>query len=133
MNIVRGYEGNKWVGHVGLITKSEDGTINFLHSTNPKVKQEPLLGLYQNAKSYNEERRIYNEKIQAKNQEILAYNKKVRAENGGKKSPKEKKLLSTRPYFFGFKFLRLQDDPLRELMKIDGEFAPKLQLSPIFD
>lgn len=133
VNIVRGYEGNKWVGHVGLITKSEDGTINFLHSTSPKVKQEPLLGLYQNAKTYNEERRIYNEKIQAKNQEILAYNKRVRAENGGKKSPKEKKLLSTRPYFFGFKFLRLQDDPLWELMKIDGEAAPRLQLSPVFN
>lgn len=133
VNIVRGYEGNKWVGHVGLITKSDDGTVNFLHSTSPKVKQEPLLGLYQTAQSYNEERRIYNQQIKAKNDAIRAYNKKLREKNGGKPSPKEKNLIASKPYFYGFKFLRLQDDPIWELIKIDGQFAPRLQLSPVFD
>jgi len=133
VNIVRGYEGNKWVGHVGLITKGEDGTINFLHSTSPNVKEEPLLGLYQTAKSFNDERKMYNEKVRAKNEKILASNKKIREKNEGKPSPKEKKLIAERPYFYGFKFLRLQDDPLWELMKIDGNSAPKLQLSPVFD
>lgn len=133
VNIVRGYEGNKWVGHVGLITVSEDGTVNFLHSTTPNVKEEPLMGLYLNAEKYNEDRRIYNKKIRVENQRIMAFNENLRDKNNGERSPKEKKLIPTRPYFYGFKFLRLQDDPIWELMKIEGPFAPKIQLSPIFD
>lgn len=133
VNIVRGYETNKWAGHVGLITAGEGGTINFLHSTTPKVKEEPLLDLYRNAKNFNENRQLYNEKVQKKNLKIMAHNQKLREKNNGMKSPKEKKLISTKPYFYGFKFLRLRDDPLWELMKLEGPFAPKLKISPIFD
>jgi hypothetical protein len=133
VNIVRGDENNKWVGHVGLITSSEDGTVNFLHSTNPKVKEEPLMDLYRNAKQFNEKRKRYNEEVRFKNQKIMAFNETLRGKNKGMKSSKEKKLIPTKPYFYGFKFLRLQNDPLWELMKLEGPFAPKLKISPIFD
>ncbi|MDZ7319643.1 MAG: DUF1460 domain-containing protein [candidate division KSB1 bacterium] len=133
VNIVRGYEDNKWVGHVGLITVSDDGTVNFLHSTHPRVKEEPLLGLYENAAKENEAKRLYNEKVQQKNQKIIAYNEQLKQKHGGKASNKTKKLLATRPYFYGFKFLRLQDDPIWELMKIEGPFAPKVKIGPFID
>ncbi len=133
VNIVRGYETNKWVGHVGLITVSEDGTVNFLHSTNPKVKEQPLMELFNTAEKYNGDRRLYNEKVRLENQKIIAHNKKLREKNNGIKSPKEKRLQRTRAYFYGFKFLRLREDPIWELMKIDGAFAPKMKISPIFD
>ncbi len=133
VNIVRGYENNKYVGHVGLITRSEEGMINFLHSTNPKVKEEPILDLYRNAKQSNEEKRRYNEKVRLKNQKIMASNEKLRSKNKGQKSPKEKKLIATKPYFYGFKFLRLREDPIWELIKLEGPNAPKLKTTPIFD
>ncbi len=91
------------------------------------------MDLYRNAKQYNEKRRQYNEEVRLKNQKILAHNAKLRQKNNGMKSPKEKRLLRTRPYFYGFKFLRLQNDPLWELIKIDGPLAPRLRFSPVFD
>ena len=133
VNIVRGDENNKWVGHVGLITVSEDGTTNFFHSTTPQVKEEPLMGLHDNAENYNNERRIYNTKVHQKNLEIMAYNERLKQINKAGTPHNEKKLLSKRPYFYGFKFLRLQDDPIWELMKVDGPFTPKLKISPLFD
>lgn len=133
VNIVRGDENNKWVGHVGLITVSDDGTVNFLHSTSPRVKEEPLLGLYESASKENNAKRLYNEQVQKKNQKFMAYNEKLRQKNNGQPSAKEKKLLSMRPYFYGFKFLRLQEDPIWELMKIEGPFAPKVKIGPFID
>lgn len=133
VNIVRGYENNKWVGHVGLITRGEDGTVNFLHSTNPKVKQQPLMDLYNSAGQSNEERKRFNEAAQLKNQKIMAANARIRQKNNGIKSAKEKPLIATKPYFYGFKFLRLREDPLWELMKREGPLAPAIKISPIFD
>lgn len=133
VNIIRGYEDNKSVAHVGLITVIEGGMVNFLHSTNPKVKEEPLLGHYNTAEPYNEKRRSYNEEVRLKNEKIMAHNEKLRQKSNDKNSKNEKKLISTRPYFYGFKFLRLREDPLWELMKIDGPLAPQLRISPVFD
>lgn len=133
VNIVRGYEDNKWVGHVGLITVSDDGTVNFLHSASPRVKEEPLLGLYEAAARENEAKRIYNEQVQQKNQKIIAHNEKLKQKTDSTAATKQKKLLSTRPYFYGFKFLRLQEDPFWELMKIEGPFAPKVKVGPFSD
>ncbi len=42
VNFVRGKNGGKWVGHVGLVAVDEDGTVNVIHSTPPKVREEPL-------------------------------------------------------------------------------------------
>jgi hypothetical protein len=126
VNIVRGYDepNNKWIGHVGLIIKEDDGTVYFLHSAEPKVKMEPLLAMCTSAAELNKKRREYNEKVVEENKKIKEYNKKLREKTGGKPHPKEKKLLSTKPYFYGFKFLRLKENPLEELVKLDGDKTP---------
>ena len=126
VNIVRGYEKGKWAGHVGLITIGNDGTVNFLHSARPKVIEQPIMELYYDAKEFNEERRKYNEEIKEKNREIERYNAKLRAQKDRKKGKKEKKVLRLKPYFYGFKFLRLREDPISELIKIDGPDAPRV-------
>jgi len=132
VNIVRGYEDGKWVGHVGLITRSDDGTVNFLHSSSPRVKEQPLMDLYRTAEQYNQKRKLFNQKVQAENEKIRAHNQILRAKNNGEKSPKEKKLKKRKPYFYGFKFLRLREDPIWELMLIDGMKKPQVQISPVF-
>ena len=43
VNIVRGRGDGVWVGHVGLIGKGKDGTIHFIHSTEPKSKEQPIM------------------------------------------------------------------------------------------
>lgn len=43
VNIVRGIGEGVWVGHVGLIGHREDGTVTFIHSTEPKSKEQPLM------------------------------------------------------------------------------------------
>ena len=104
VNVVRGnpgsggdkdgiFGGNAWVGHTGLVVRGEDGTLHFLHSTQPKVREQPL-------------------------QEYIDNSNKDRAE----------KLAAGKPVLLGFKFLRLRDDPLAELKKIDGPHAPHVTL-----
>jgi hypothetical protein len=44
VNIIRGNEKSQWCGHTGLIAIDDDGTVNFLHSARPAVREEPLLG-----------------------------------------------------------------------------------------
>ena len=116
VNIVRGNAGGKWVGHVGLITRGADGTVNFLHSTWPRVKEQPVIELSETADAYNEERRQYNADIEIKNAKIRAHNARVEKRGRGKK----KNILNPRPYFYGFRFLRLRENPLEELLKMDG-------------
>jgi len=43
LNVIYGSGENCYAGHVGLITVDEDGTVNFLHSTPPRVREQPLL------------------------------------------------------------------------------------------
>ncbi len=43
VNIVRGGPESQWVGHTGLITRADDGTVNLLHSAEPAVREQPLL------------------------------------------------------------------------------------------
>jgi len=61
----------------------------------------------------------------------MASNEKLRAKNQGMKSPKEKKLIATKPYFYGFKFLRLREDPIWELIKLEGPM-PRIENQPDF-
>jgi hypothetical protein len=90
VNVIRGKQGaGKYCGHVGLITLSEDGTVNLLHSTTPKSVEQPLV-------QYVEDQLVRNKQRAAKG-EVL---------------------------FEGMKFLRLQDDPLANLLKVDGPDAP---------
>ncbi len=43
VNIIRGDSASQWAGHVGLIAQGPDGTVNFLHSARPAVREQPLL------------------------------------------------------------------------------------------
>jgi len=42
VNVVRGIGNGVWVGHVGLIGK-KDGKTTFIHSTEPKSKEQPIM------------------------------------------------------------------------------------------
>ena len=132
VNIVRGNGKGKWVGHVGLIARGKNGTVDFIHSASPKVREVPLMEYVNKSVILNEERKALNAKIAAENEKIRQYNQRLREKNGGKKSPKEKKLKPLKPYFYGFKFLRLRKDPVWELMLIDGMKKPAVQISPVF-
>jgi len=82
---------NAWATHVGLIAIGEDGTVNLLHSTPPRVIEQPLA-------------------------EYIAT-------GVGKK---EQRKLEGKAYLLGFKFLRLQADPIANLREIDGPEAPRV-------
>lgn len=43
VNVVRGRGKGVWVGHVGLIARGKDGTVNFIHSTEPKSKEQSIM------------------------------------------------------------------------------------------
>lgn len=89
VNVIRTKGGGCWAGHTGLITKSADGTTNFMHSTTPTVKEQPI-------------------------QEYIAGHRARDA-----KKPENAQLA-------GFKFLRLEKDPLANLRAIDGPDAPRV-------
>ena len=44
VNIIRGDERSQWCGHTGLIAIGDDGAVNFLHSSRPAVREQPLMG-----------------------------------------------------------------------------------------
>lgn len=126
VNIVRGNRDGPYVGHVGLITRSEDGTVHLLHSTHPRVVEEPLMGLYREAPALRATREKENQRIMARNRKIQEHNERVRRTGKGKEKP----LLPLKPYFYGFRFYRLRTDALDELRRLDGPEAPRVQFVP---
>ena len=42
VNFVTGRGDGFWVGHVGLVAHSPDGTVNLIHSAKPQVREEPI-------------------------------------------------------------------------------------------
>ncbi len=104
VNVVRGivkpgakldetFSGSAWVGHVGLIAHGDDGTVHMIHSTEPKVREEP----------------------------IDTYIARSTADVEKKDAAGKQRLL-------GFKFLRLEENPLENLRKIDGDQSPRVTL-----
>jgi hypothetical protein len=103
VNVVRGavgpashpntevYGGNAWVGHTGLIAHGADGTVHMIHSSEPAVREEPLVDFI------------------------------ARSVVAGDAPDAKQRLL-------GFKFLRLEPDPLTNLRKIDGDQMPRVTL-----
>lgn len=126
VNIVRGNQEGLYVGHVGLITRSEDGTVNLLHSTHPRVVEEPLMELCREAPAMRTARERDNQRIAAKNRKIQARNERVQRTGKGKAKP----LLPLKPYFYGFRFYRLRMDALEELRRRDGPHAPRVEFVP---
>ncbi len=43
VNIIRGNEKSQYAGHVGMIAIADDGTVDFLHSTPPTVREQPIM------------------------------------------------------------------------------------------
>jgi hypothetical protein len=80
--------------------------------------------LVETAEAYNAERRAHNEMVPRENERIRVHNAEVDAKGRGKK----KDLLKTKPYFYGFKFLRLRENPLEALREIDGPDAPVVKI-----
>ena len=87
------FGGSAFVGHVGLIGHGEDGTVHLIHSTEPKVREEPI-----------------DEYIKRSTKDL------------------KEKDAAGKPRLVGFKFLRLRDEPLKNLQKVDGADAPKVTL-----
>jgi Protein of unknown function (DUF1460) len=104
VNVVRGtsneddenrqtFGGSAFVGHVGLVAIGPDGTVNFLHSSEPAVREEPLVDY-------------------------------IARQN----ADRETRLKEGKPVLLGFKFLRLEADPLANLKQLDGDQAPRVTL-----
>lgn len=104
VNVVRGitsqndenretFGSSAFVGHVGLIATAPDGTVDFIHSSEPKVREEPLVDYIARSNTDRPER----------------------MKNG-------------KPVLLGFKFLRLEENPLANLQEFDGADAPRVTL-----
>lgn len=129
VNVVRGFTpSDVYVGHTGLISVEDDGTVNFIHSTEPEVKIQTLMSYQEASLQLSEKRKVENGAIDKKNEEIRKFNLELRLKNNGQPHPDEKKLLSKKPYFYGFKFLRLKENALENLRSIDGPKAPKITI-----
>jgi len=105
VNVVRGFgSGGEYVGHVGLISVDEnDGTVYFVHSTQPEVRMQTL-------ESYMTES---FEKAGTKGW----FDRWGQWFDNGRA-----------PEFFGFKFLRFNEDAMDNLIAIDGPGAPRLTI-----
>ncbi|MBN1903157.1 DUF1460 domain-containing protein [Candidatus Sumerlaeota bacterium] len=119
--VIRGFtESGVWSGHVGFITVSDDGTVNFLESVGSGVRETPILECVKKSFAMNEERKKYNEwvdkvkddpSLQKPDKKFIFFNKKT-------KPPKK------RYYHYGYQFFRPTDDPIKRLIKEDGKGAP---------
>jgi N-acetylmuramoyl-L-alanine amidase-like protein len=85
--------GEAFVGHVGLISHGDDGTVHMIHSSEPAVREEPIDNYIARA-----------------------------TKDLGKKDEEGK------PRLIGFKFFRLEEQPIENLKKIDGDAAPRVNL-----
>ncbi|MCF7833287.1 MAG: DUF1460 domain-containing protein [Candidatus Marinimicrobia bacterium] len=122
IGVVRGYKNNRWIGHFGMIIKDDDGTVYMLHSTPPKVIQQPYLDVLEKVKASNLKKEEYNAPIEVKNEEIKAFNK----EHKDEQLPYEQ----VKYYTLGYRFLRVKEDPLASIMKEGQEL--RLKVVPVY-
>ncbi len=122
IGVVRGYKHNRWIGHFGMVMKDDDGTVYMLHSTPPKVIEQPYLEVLDKINASNLEKEKHNAPIELRNQEIKTWNK----EHEDDPKPYE----PVKYYTLGYKFLRVKDNPLAEIMKEGQEL--RLQVVPIY-
>ena len=117
--IVRGTEkeNGKWIGHFGLIILDKNSNVNLLHSTPPKVKIQSLMSYVNNEIQLNFEKKLENIKIIKENEKMKKYNDKLKNSIIRKYIFKPKKTIREKPYFYGLRFLRLQNNPLENLKK----------------
>jgi hypothetical protein len=108
VNVVRGYKNNKWVGHYGFVMVDGDSAVYFLHSTPPRVKQQLFTEVIDNAMVSNLRKKEKNTEIELRNAEIELYNEEHEA---------PKPFEDPAPYTLGYRFLRLREDPLKNIMR----------------
>lgn len=118
VNVVRGYEEPSWVGHTGLIAIAPDGTVDFLHSTPPRVKEQPILEYMQTAVNRWAEIDKHNAYVDEMKKKGITFERKGFF--------RKKVDLTKQAKLYGFKFLRLRDNPLDNLRKIDGPDTPRV-------
>jgi hypothetical protein len=95
VNFVSGRAGSNamWVGHVGLVGRAPDGTVTFIHSVAPWVREETV-------------------------EDYVAAVTSRAAEKDAEGKARVR----------GFKFLRLVDNPMANLVQLDGPHAPAVWL-----
>jgi len=119
--VIRGFsEEGLWSGHVGFITKNEDGAVNFLDSAGAAVRENPLLPAVEKANAINQQKKGYNEWVDRvkKDPSLLKPKRKFFIFKGKPEEPRKKW------YHYGYKFYRPQQDPIKSLVKLDGKDAP---------
>jgi hypothetical protein len=121
IGVVRGYKNNHWIGHFGMVMKDDDGTVYMLHSTPPKVIEQPYLEVLDKINASNLKKQEHNAPIELRNEEVKAWNKEH------KDDPKPYEPVQA--YTLGYRFLRVKDDPLKSIMKEGQEL--RLQVVPI--
>ena len=122
VNVVRGYKSGRWIGHFGMVMKDDDGTVYFLHSTTPQVKEQKFIELLDDIHASNLEKEALNAPLEQRNLEIKAYN----MEHPDDPLPYER----MNYYTLGYRFLRVKNDPLAEIMNKGQEL--RLQVVPIY-
>lgn len=121
VNVVRGYKNHKWVGHYGFVTVGDDGGVNFLHSTAPKVIEQDFPELVQ--------------RLMAANAEKAEKNAEIEMLNAGRKAHNElypDDMQAFEPYLtqtLGYRFLRIHGDPLKNIMEEGQEL--RLRVVPV--
>jgi len=119
--VIRGFsEKGLWSGHVGFITKSNDGTVNFLDSAGSGVKETPLLECVEKSLSRNKQREEFNKWVDKAKKDKSLQKPKRKFLFFKKKAPRLRK----KYYHYGYKFYRPYPDPWKRLIEIDGEDAP---------
>jgi len=120
VNVVRGYKNNSWVGHYGFVMVDRDGSVNFLHSTSPRVIEQSFPEVIERLKASNLEREMENALIDGRNEAIKIYN-----ENNEDQKPYENYKTMTR----GYAFLRPKKDALQNILPPGHEL--RLQVMPV--
>jgi len=131
--IVKGYTpDNATITHVGLIVVDENGTVNFIHSGKPEVQILPLID-YIKKWAPGVEDDVAPAIDQEYDEEILTDDSFSNEKSSGgtkseenNKNKKKKRKGSLR--FLGVRVVRLNDNPILNLEKIDGPNAPKLTI-----
>ncbi len=122
VGVVRGYKHNNWIGHFGMIMRDDDGTVYFLHSTPPEVKQQLYLEILDKVQASNLKKAEHNAPIEIRNAEIKLYNK----DHEDDPKPYE----PVQYYTLGYKFLRVKEDPLASIMEEGQEL--RLQVVSVY-
>jgi len=109
VQIVRGVDENKWVGHFGMII-IENGEEYFLHSTPPRVTMLPLKKYLDTQIATAKKRTQYNKSLPEQNSGIDEYNTDLQNSFLRNYIFSPKRRLRSKAVFLGMKFLRLRDD-----------------------